>query len=79
MSAWLPELYPTRMRATGAAVVFNGPRLIAWLGPLVSGGLIATFGGYREAALAIGSVYVVGLIMAPWLPETRGLPLPQDA
>jgi MFS family permease len=75
MSAWLPELYPTRMRATGAAFVFNGPRLIAWAGPLVSGTLIATFGGFRQAALAIGAVYVVGLLVTPLLPETRGQPL----
>jgi MFS family permease len=78
MAAWLPELYPTRMRATGAALAFNGPRFIAWLGPLVSGTLIATFGGYSQAALAVASIYVLGLFMTPLLPETRGLPLPED-
>ena len=35
MPAWLPELYPTRMRATALAFAFNGPRFIAFLGPLL--------------------------------------------
>jgi MFS family permease len=76
LSAWVPELYPTRTRATGAAFVFNVPRLVGWVGPLVSGALIATFGGFSQAALAIGSVYLVGLAAAPFLPETAGKPLP---
>jgi MFS family permease len=76
MAAWLPELFPTRIRATGAAFVFNAPRFIAWVGPLISGTLIATFGGYSQAALAIASVYVLGLAAAPFLPETVGKPLP---
>ena len=37
MPVWLPELYPTRMRATAMAFVFNGPRFIACFGPLVAG------------------------------------------
>jgi MFS family permease len=76
LPAWLPELFPTRIRATGAGFVFNAPRLIAWIGPLVSGSLIATFGGFSQAAMAIGTVYVLGLAAAPFLPETKGKPLP---
>src|SRR6266852_1477967 len=34
MPVWLPELFPTRIRATGMAFVFNAPRFIAFLGPL---------------------------------------------
>jgi MFS family permease len=78
MSAWLPELFPTHVRATGAAFVFNGPRFVAWMGPLVAGRLIAAFGGFGQAALAIGSVYLLGLAAAPFLPETRGRPLPDE-
>jgi MFS family permease len=76
MSAWLPELFPTRIRATGAGFVFNAPRFIAWIGPLVSGTLIATFGGFSQAALAIGAVYILGFAAALFLPETKGKPLP---
>lgn len=77
MSAWLPELYPTRMRATGAGFVFNAPRLIAWAGPLVSGTLIVNFGGFGHAATIMALFYILGLIAAPFLPETKGKPLPE--
>ena len=76
MAAWLPELFPTRMRATAAGFVFNTPRLIAWTGPLVSGWLITQAGGFSQAAMAIASIYVLSLAAAPFLPETRGKPLP---
>ena len=76
MPAWLPELFPTHIRATAAGFVFNAPRFIACVGPLISGKLIATFGGYSQAALAIAAVYILGLGAAPFLPETRGKPLP---
>jgi MFS family permease len=78
MSAWLPELFPTAIRATGAAFVFNGPRFVAWIGPLISGTLIARFGGYGHAALAIGSIYLLGIAATPFLPETKGRPLPDE-
>ena len=77
MAAWLPELFPTRMRATAAGFVFNMPRLIAWTGPLISGWLIANFGGFSTAAVAIACVYILSLAAAPFLPETRGKPLPE--
>jgi MFS family permease len=76
MPAWLPELFPTRMRATGAGFVFNAPRFIAWAGPLISGTLIATFGGFSQATMAISMVYIFGFTAAFFLPETKGKPLP---
>jgi MFS family permease len=77
MSAWLPELFPTRVRATATAFVFNAPRLISWTGPLISGWLIANFGGFSQAAVVIATVYILGLVAAPFLPETRAKPLPE--
>jgi MFS family permease len=77
MAAWLPELFPTRVRATATAFVFNTPRLIAWTGPLISGWLIANFGGFSTAAVAIGCIYIVSLVAAFFLPETKGKPLPE--
>lgn len=77
MAAWLPELFPTRVRATATAFVFNGPRLIAWTGPLISGWLIANFGGFSQAAVAIACIYFAGILAALFLPETRGKPLPE--
>jgi MFS family permease len=76
MAAWLPELFPTRVRATAAGFVFNMPRLIAWLGPIISGWIIANLGGFRHAAVVIALVYIVSLAAALFLPETKGKPLP---
>jgi MFS family permease len=78
MPVWLPELFPTRMRATGAAFCFNTPRFIAWIGPLVAGTLIANFGGFSNAAMWVATIYILGIICTPFLPETRGKPLPED-
>jgi MFS family permease len=78
MSAWLPELFPTRMRGTAASFVFNTPRLIAWVGPLISGWIITNFGGFGYAATAVSLVYIISLASVPFLPETLGKPLPED-
>jgi MFS family permease len=72
---WLPELFPTRMRATAAGFIFNAPRLISAAAPLIAGTLIVGLGGYGKAATIIGSFYVLGLIAVPFLPETKGKPL----
>ena len=76
MPVWLPELFPTRIRATGMALAFNAPRFIAVLGPLIAGNLIVYFGGFGYAATIVASIYLLGLAAAPFLPETRGQPLP---
>jgi MFS family permease len=76
MPVWLPELFPTRIRATAMAFAFNAPRFIAFLGPLLAGSLIVSFGGFGYAATIVASIYVLGFAVAPFLPETRGKPLP---
>jgi MFS family permease len=76
MPVWLPELFPTRVRATGMAFVFNAPRFIAFLGPLLAGFLIASFGGFGNAAMIVASIYILGLAAVPFLPETKGKALP---
>jgi MFS family permease len=79
MPVWLPELFPTRSRGTGIAFVFNAPRFIAFLGPLFAGTLIVQFGGYGKAAMIFACIYFLGFAAAPFLPETKGKPLPEDA
>lgn len=77
MPVWLPELYPTRSRATGIAFAFNAPRFVAFLGPLFAGALIVEFfGGFSRTAMIFASIYILGFVVAPFLPETRGQPLP---
>jgi MFS family permease len=74
---WLPELFPTRMRATAAGFIFNTPRLISAIAPLFAGTLIVGLGGYGKAATIIGLFYILGLFAVPFLPETRAKPLPE--
>jgi len=76
MSVWLPELFPTRMRATGMAFTFNSPRFIAFLGPLFAGALIAQLGGVSNVAVTFSLIYILGFVLVPFLPETKGKPLP---
>ncbi len=76
MPVWLPELYPTRMRATALAFAFNAPRFIAFMGPLLAGTMIVAFGGYGKAAMVLAMIYLVGIGAAFFLPETKGKPLP---
>ena len=74
---WLPELFPTRMRSTAIAFSFNAPRFIACIGPLIAGTLIVALGGYGPAATIIGSFFILGFVVAPFVPETKGRPLPE--
>lgn len=78
LAAWLPELYPTRMRATAVGFIFNAPRLLAAGGTLMAGTLIVRFGGYGNAAMIVATIYILGLAVGPFLPETRGKPLPES-
>jgi MFS family permease len=77
MSAWLPELFPTRLRATAVGFIFNGPRFLAAIGTLIAGTLIVKFGGYGNACMIVATIYILALVVGPFLPETRGKPLPQ--
>jgi MFS family permease len=74
---YLPELYPTRLRATGAGFCFNVGRVLASVGPFLTGWLVTALGGFGRAASAIALIYVVGLCLLPFAPETKGKPLPE--
>ena len=74
---WLPELFPTRMRATAAAFCFNAPRFISCIGPVIAGTLTVSLGGYGPAATIVGLFYILGLAATPFIPETKGQPLPE--
>jgi MFS family permease len=65
------------MRATAAGFIFNAPRLISAIAPLIAGTLIVRLGGYAWAATYIAMFYILGLIAVPFLPETKGQPLPE--
>jgi len=69
---YLPELFPTRVRATGQGICYNTGRLVAVPFVLLSGKLVETLGGYQSAAAAITLVYAVGLFVAFLGKETTG-------
>ena len=73
---YLPELYPTSLRATGAGFCFNAGRILASTGPFLTGFLVTSLGSFGRAASAVALIYLVGLAILPFAPETRGQPLP---
>jgi MFS family permease len=76
MAIYPVELFASSVRSSAASCIFNGARLVAWVFPIIAGTLILYFGGVRNAALVISAVYIIGLIVPWFLPETRGKPLP---
>ena len=74
---YLPELYPTRIRATGAGFCFNAGRVLASGGPFLTGYLVTSLGSFGRAASAVALIYLVGLLILPYAPETKGQPLPE--
>jgi MFS family permease len=74
---YLPELFPTRVRATGQGLSFNFGRILAAVGVWQMGSIMGFFGGsYPRAGAAISLIYLFGMALI-WLgPETRGQPLP---
>jgi MFS family permease len=69
---YLPELYPTRIRATGAGFCFNAGRILAAGGPFVAGLLIVQLGTFSRALSAVAVIYVCGMAVLPFARETRG-------
>jgi MFS family permease len=100
---YFPELYPTRLRATGTGFCYNVARYLAAFAPFMLGKLAVLFqapdgtargarelsnltwlsaagsvdNAFRYAALAVAGVYVLGLLVVPFAPETKGKPLPE--
>jgi MFS family permease len=76
---YLPELFRTGVRATGQGFSFNFGRILAAIGVLQTGYLMSSvFGGdYPQALTVISLVYIIGIVLIWFAPETKGKPLPE--
>ncbi len=82
---YLPELFPTRLRSTGTSFCYNVGRFIAASGPITLGFLtnvaFAKEKGFaepeRNAGMAMCAIFILGIAVLPFLPETKGQPLPE--
>jgi MFS family permease len=72
---YLPELFPTRLRATGSGFCYNTGRIVAAIGPFLVGRLSSTAANPLAASLQVlfwvGAVPLAGLLLMPWVVETR--------
>ena len=73
---YFPELFPTRLRATGASFCFNVGRLVSAVMLLVRGELRELL-GLRWAVTGMASLFLVGLILLILAPETKDRELPE--
>ncbi|HXI51397.1 MAG TPA: MFS transporter, partial [Candidatus Saccharimonadales bacterium] len=75
---YFPELFPTRVRATGQGLSYNFGRIFAAVGALTQGKLVAALGeSYARAGAVVTLVYLAGMILIWFAPETKGRPLPE--
>jgi hypothetical protein len=74
---YLPELFTTGVRATGQGFGFNFGRILAAVGTLQMANLRLYFDdSYPRACSALSFIYLFGLVVIYFAPETRGKPLP---
>jgi len=68
---YLPELFPTYARATGAGVSFNFGRILTAFGVLGTGAITAYFQeDYARAGSITTLVYALGMIVILFAPDT---------
>ena len=83
---YFPELFPTRVRATGASFCYNVGRVVAAPGPIIMGWLIGALTQVAPAGQQVawagalmGCVYLLAFLIIPFLPETQGVELTDAA
>jgi SHS family sialic acid transporter-like MFS transporter len=75
---YLPELFRTSVRATGQGFSFNFGRILAAVAALQGGYLMSNVfdNNFPQACSIMSSVYLVGVVIIWFMPETHGKPLP---
>jgi MFS family permease len=79
---YFPELFPTRLRSTGTSFCYNIARYVAAAGPTVLTLLSSEVFGtsdepMRYAGMTMCTIFLLGVVVLPFAPETRGQPLPE--
>jgi hypothetical protein len=70
---YLPELFPTRVRATGTGLCFNWGRAATAVGVLLSGQLmLALDGDYARVGQVTCLIYGLGMVVILFAPDTAG-------
>jgi MFS transporter, SHS family, sialic acid transporter len=70
---YLPELFPTRVRAAGSGLSYNVGRFATAAGVLVAGMLFnALDGSYTTVGTLAAFIYALGMIVIWWAPDTTG-------
>jgi len=73
---YLPELFPTKVRATGSGIAYNVGRFATAAGVFAAGTLVTWLGGdFAKVGAVMGLIYSLGMVVVWWAPETsnRGL------
>jgi len=74
---YLPELFPTAIRATAQGFAYNFGRIIAAVGALQMTAILAAFDDdYSRACAVSAGIFLMGLVLIAVAPETRGEELP---
>ena len=75
---YFPELFPTCIRATAQGFAYNFGRVLAAVGSLQTATLIGLFqGSVTTTGSVMSAIYLIGLVLIWFAPETRGQPLPE--
>jgi hypothetical protein len=73
---YLPELFPTRVRAAGSGVAYNSGRFVTAVLVFAASGLVILFqGNYAKVGSVCALVYALGMLAIKWAPETSQKPL----
>ncbi|MDA9777006.1 MFS transporter [Rubripirellula sp.] len=70
LAVFLPQMFPTRVRATGSGLAYNSGRFATAAGVLLAGLLFATLGGdYSRVGSLCSMIYAVGMLVVWLLPQ----------
>lgn len=78
LAVFLPQMFPTRIRATGSGLAFNSGRFATAAGIFIAGGLFTSLGGnYPQVGTICSLIYSFGVVaiwFAPAVVQEPALP-----